>query len=246
MSMIRQFASLGFRVNSGEDLAALALHATRSGKRERAVYGGKTYDLYHADLGEGFQIWAVVDPAGDGLIALYPAYLAHSAEPFTVERVQIESEPDFAGYMHGTRRSTPAEFFCANLLAVQGWQYQPGAVLHVALAGLASALQIFAPGESRIDACFLPARELRPEWDEPAQYAVCGTITGATTLKNPLSGTELAVLKLRQPDVPDTEIIIPADEVRGSVRQGMIGFAQCWLQGHVLLPKPPASNGHTR
>lgn len=242
--MNTQLTAIGFNLPDDDAIANLALQTAQLGKSERIVFDEKPYTVYRWQLGNDIELWAVIERASDQFAAFYPAFLGRGTTPFSISHVSFDAQIPTSAYLHGTLQNTPVEFFYTNLLTSHGWDWQPETEVQASLAGLAAGIQITRPESSPVSACFIPARDFRPEWDDPAEYAICGTITDFERMVNPLTDAELVWMKLHQTGMPDTEVVAAFNTIRGEIRRGMVAFAQCWLQGQVILPSaPPASNG---
>ena len=225
------FEAIGLDIPNQTAFDTLAESVEKRGEVSRLTRTGGVLHGRCWRIGEGLEVWTVLYQTETGEV-----FYADCRPGFRArfrQRINLWTMTEFAEagetLIHGYIEDTTTEvlFELQNITEVGAKNFQNGTLL-VGLCGLAFHAEIVADSQEK---CW--KSEGKDEGCENV-WSLCGEIISFSSLKNPVSGSDLYWLHLNLGDF-DLEVLVNQKTLKGEELQiGAFIRADVWLQGHII------------
>lgn len=262
-SAVTYFDCVGFSLQRGSDLEALARQAVRMGQ---ALETDPGFGLRRWRIGEGVELWAEVGPAGEplGVLPYFKPETRHRAS-----LVAVGPDPDNPEEGWGEAwldPTDPAEPYSGrfpvvcdlvDFLSVAGRLPALPACVQLELVGFVDALVAFQDeldwaASQHATGFRLPPKSFASTWhtsvdevgdrERPEATAwMAGTVRQVRRRTNPLTGRPFYSLRV---DVGGVEVeVVAPDELARTVEPGWLVQGGAWMLGRIPELERPAPRG---
>ncbi len=251
--MSSHFACIGFPVREMHEYATLMQTAAARGRRLPLPDGGA---LARWEVGDGPEIWALVDARGE-VVNATPFY--HTGTWLRVAVTAQGEDPDEAaeGWLEGwvepaeadepISGAFPVRIDLVNFALVRA-HLRVGAVLLVEFCGIAHEVALYPDAvayEAASRAQYQPPMRSflsvahfaadQPQGEPEATALICGVVDEARLLTNGETGVGYWRLRVATERVT-VWVLADGETLPAEPQRGNIIAASCWIVGRVILP----------